>query len=138
MTPENRFNSLFMYYGAKHKVDWFLLWRQAKAESAFDPDAISHAGAAGLAQFMPKTWTWAKEMKWIPKHALRSNPEWSIKAQAAFMRWLLKRTKGCMQLALAAYNWGPGNVKRTFPKGNYDPKKVPTETRKYVKRIMGG
>jgi len=132
MNPEDRYDSLFKYYG---KDLWLLLKAQVKAESAFNKKAISRAGAKGLAQFMERTWEeWNKDENIF-------DPEESIKAQAKYMRYLLQNFNGNVRLALAAYNFGIGNVKRLvkahgtedwFILKNY----VPKETREYVERIM--
>ncbi|MGX6447192.1 transglycosylase SLT domain-containing protein, partial [Patulibacter sp. S7RM1-6] len=106
----------------RHKVSAALLAAQLRQESGFDPNARSDAGAQGIAQFMPGT---AAAM------GLRDpfDPEQAIDAQARLMSRLLRRF-GSVQLALAAYNAGEGNVTRyrgipPFP-----------ETRHYVATII--
>ena len=142
MRTEDKYDSLFQYYGWHSGVDWLMLKAQARAESDFDPRAISPAGARGLTQFMPATWEWAIEMKWIPASADIFNPEHSIQAQAANMDWLLKQFKGDSSRALAAYNWGIGNLRNAMRKapgakreeGNW-VEQLPEETQNYLKRI---
>lgn len=143
MHPQNRYDSLLQYYGERSGVDWRLLKAQMLAESAADPDAVSPAGALGLAQFMDRTWQeWRDGIPGIqeppPSHRLLDprDPEDAIRAQAAYMAWLLHQVGEDVPLALAAYNWGIGNVRRMFPTGGYDPAKVPGETRTYVARIL--
>ena len=79
-----------------------ILAAQLKAESDFNPNERSPAGALGIAQFMPGT---------ARTYGLKDpfDPEASIDAQAHFMHDLLRRF-GSVPLALAAYNAGPGRV----------------------------
>lgn len=117
-----RYMSLFVYYGAKYGVDPDLLFAQVRAESNFDPKAVSPAGAMGLAQFMKATWR-----EWGSGDPF--NPEESIKAQARYVSWLMKQFPGELEKVLGAYNWGIGNVHR---KGLA---RAPKETRDYIARI---
>lgn len=99
-----------------------LLAAQLQAESGFNPDAVSPAGAQGIAQFMPAT---ARAV------GLRDpfDPAQAIVAQAKLMSAHLRRF-GSIPLALAAYNAGPGAVERF---GGVPPF---AETRAYVARIL--
>ncbi len=99
-----------------------LLAAQLQAESGFDPQARSPAGALGIAQFMPGT---------ARTYGLADpfNPAAAIDAQAHLMHDLLARF-GKAELALAAYNAGPGAVERF---GGVPPY---PETRAYVARIV--
>lgn len=125
--------------------DAALLAAQVAQESAFDPEATSKAGARGLMQFMPQTWAWAVTMGWIPQGVPATDPRWSLQAGVSFMRWLLARYKGHaspMELALAAYNAGPGTVdKAVKATGRSDWEGVkaalPSESRDYVPKILG-
>lgn len=103
-----------------------LLARQLHQESAYKPAVIqgkqkSATGAIGIAQFMPAT---AKEFGIDP-----TNPWQSIDAAGKYMRQLYNRF-GTWQLALAAYNWGMGNVARN------GIAKAPTETQNYFTKIL--
>lgn len=100
-----------------------LLAAQLYAESNFNPYARSHAGAQGIAQFMPGT---------AAAYGLRNpfDAEAAINAQARLMRDLLRQF-GAVPLALAAYNAGPGAVQRCGCPGPY------AETRAYVAKILG-
>ena len=131
MDKQNRYDSLFQYYGAEYSIDWRLLKCQAIQESGLDPDARSEVGALGLMQFMPHTWNeWADGKPGIynlPIRELRGfkhpqDPEDSICSGAAYMRWLMDRFSSkdvdIIPMALAAYNWGIGNVLRA--KHDYD------------------
>jgi hypothetical protein len=106
--------------------------RQIETESGFDPQAVSPAGAGGMAQIMPAT---ARQPGFgvtpISDEA-RFDPEASLDFGARYMRALLDRYDGDYNRALAAYNAGPGTVDRAGG--------IPdiTETQNYVNRIMGG
>ncbi len=102
-----------------------LFARQIKQESNFNPAAVnSRSGAQGIAQFMPATWAeWGRGGDVFDAFA-------SIDAQGRYMRWLYER-HGEWKLALAAYNWGTGNVAR---KGLGA---APPETVAYVDDIVG-
>lgn len=139
MRPRDRYDSLIQFYAEEHRVDWRLLKAQMLAESDADPDAISPAGAIGLAQFMHGTWLewWdgTAGIQGVPRWD-RTNPEASIRSQAAYMRWLLNYFDGRLRCALAAYNWGVGRLRRlTAGGGELDESKLPSETRAYLARI---
>lgn len=101
-----------------------LLGAQLKAESNFNPKAVSGAGAAGLAQFMPAT-----GLAYGLSPAERFDPAKAIDAQAHLMHDLLRQF-GSVPLALAAYNAGPGNVS-----GCMCIPPIP-ETQGYVQKIL--
>jgi soluble lytic murein transglycosylase-like protein len=127
MKQEDRYDSLFIWYANENDItDWKLLKAQVKAESAFDPLALSMAGASGLAQFMPNTFR-----EWSDKAGIHMpnpyNPEHAIACQSMYMRWLMDQFPGDIDKALAAYNFGIGNVKLHRP--------YPKETTDYVARI---
>jgi Transglycosylase SLT domain/D-alanyl-D-alanine carboxypeptidase len=108
---------------ARWGVSAGLLAAQLAAESNFDPDAVSPAGAQGIAQFMPAT---------AAAYGLRDpfDPEAAIDAQAHLMSDLLERFAS-IPLALAAYNAGPGAVAACTCVPAYP------ETQAYVARILG-
>lgn len=106
----------------KHGLPQGLLKRVAGAESSFDPKARSKKGARGLMQIMPAT---AKELGVDP-----DDPDQAIPAAAEYLARYMKRF-GSVKAALAAYNWGPGNVEK------HGLKKLPAETTKYINRVMG-
>jgi soluble lytic murein transglycosylase-like protein len=127
MKSADRYDSLIQFYAEGAGLDWKLLKAQIRAESAFDPNAISSVGAEGLAQFMPATFReYAQKLHLQNPSAF--NPEHVIACQAIYMKWLLGQFGGDPVHALAAYNFGIGRVKRGDP--------WPEETRQYVKKIM--
>lgn len=108
--------------GTRWNVSPALLAAQLMAESAFDPNAGSPAGAQGIAQFMPST---------AAAYGLDDpfDPVAAIDAQAHLMSDLLRQF-GSPELALAAYNAGPGAVEPCNCVPDYP------ETRAYVSRIL--
>jgi len=93
------------------------------AESAFQASAISKRGAIGLMQLMPNT----ASMLGISDPL---SPEQNIQGGSTYLASLLKQYNGDLTLSLAAYNAGPGNVRRH--------KGVPpfAETQAYIKRVL--
>jgi hypothetical protein len=107
----------------KYGLDPDMFVRQIQAESAFNPAAVSSAGAIGLGQLMPAT---AKELGVDP-----TDPAQNLEGAARYMRQQLDRF-GDPALALAAYNAGPSRVAKANGIPNI------TETQNYVAKILGG
>jgi|TARA_Y100000310_G_scaffold136910_1_gene135803 soluble lytic murein transglycosylase-like protein len=155
MDVRDRYDSLFQYYAALEGVDWQLLKAQAIAESGLNPDAESPVGATGLSQFMRRTWEeWGDGTPGIQDPPPGDmvlldprDPEDAIRAQAAYMGWLLKCFGGAITPALASYNWGIGRVRREIEFDAGGPawldgpsppwlERAPSETRGYVAKIL--
>jgi soluble lytic murein transglycosylase-like protein len=109
----------------QHDIPARFLTRLIWQESRFRVTAVSHAGAQGIAQFMPATAAERDlEDPFDPRQAV---------AAAASLLSSLERRFGNLGLAAAAYNAGPGRVSAWLAKR----KRLPAETRHYVKAITG-
>ncbi|OAI16273.1 hypothetical protein A1507_12000 [Methylomonas koyamae] len=101
-----------------------LLARMGAVESTFDPHAESEKGAKGIMQLMPDT----ADRFGVTN---REDPEQAIDGAGQYMRFLIDRYHGNLELAVAAYNAGEGNVDKY--------KGIPPfrETEKYVRDVLG-
>lgn len=117
-----RFEPLIATTAEEHGVRPDLVRAVIQAESAFDPLARSHKGAMGLMQLMPAT---AAELGVSDPY----DPEQNIRGGVAYLKSLLVQYSDDEELALAAYNAGPGAVDR------YDGVPPYRETRQYIARI---
>ena len=123
--PARAYDALIDEAAALHNLEPALIRAVIRAESRFDPNAVSRAGAMGLMQLMPRV---VEELG----VANAFDPHENIMAGARLLRRLLDHHRGNVSLALASYNAGPGAVAHH---GN----RVPPfrETRRYVKQITG-
>jgi soluble lytic murein transglycosylase-like protein len=116
-------NEMLNAAGKEHNVDVDLLASVVKAESGGNARAVSHAGAQGLMQLMPRTATD------LGVHD-SFQPEQNVRGGTAYLDALLTRYSNNLALALAAYNAGPEAVDRYHGIPPY------YETRVYVARVI--
>jgi hypothetical protein len=117
----------------KHGVDPLLVRSIVKQESGGKNDARSHAGAAGLMQLMPNT------ARGLGVHN-SYDPAQNVEGGTKYISQMIKMFDGNVPVALAAYNWGPGNMQRLIKRtGTTDINQLmphlPAETRGYVTNI---
>lgn len=130
-------------YAEEFSLEKELVYAIIRTESKFDPYAVSNTGAKGLMQMQEET---AKDC--IRELKLKNvkvqdllEPEFNIRLGCYYFSKLLKRYQGNQDLAIAAYNGGPGNVEKWLKNENYTNEKgelvhIPfPETRNYVKRV---
>jgi len=139
------FNEMFQYYlsggnvdgamrqvieaeidsaAARHNIDPSLVRAVIRAESNYRHDAVSHAGAMGLMQLMPRT---AESLGVTNPFDISQN----IDGGTAYLRRMLDLFDQDLDLALAAYNAGQGNVRRH---GGIPPFR---ETQNFIPRVRG-
>lgn len=130
-----------------------ILLAVARAESNFKPDVTSPAGAMGLFQFVPSTFTWVLESIKGPykkaENADPYNPETSARCGAWYLKYLIRKYCNRQKepdyiLSLMAYNWGEGNLQKYL---RAEPDMVvlkselilnlPSETFKYIRKVIG-
>ncbi len=120
----SQFDALIVQAAQEAGVPPALVKAVAKAESGFNPGAVSPAGASGLMQLMPGT---ARGLGVTDPF----DPLQSLRGGARYLRAQLDRFGGDPSLALAAYNAGPGAVAKY---GGIPPY---AETQAYVPRVLG-
>ncbi len=119
-----KYDHLIQKYADIYNLDYSLIKAVIRAESGYNPKAVSKKGAMGLMQLMPETAS-------LFECENPFDPESNIRTGIKYLKYLLNYFKGNLELALAAYNAGPKNV----IKYNYS---VPPfqETKSYVKKVM--
>ena len=114
-------DNIILRMADQYGVDPSLIKAVISVESNGNPRAVSRAGAQGLMQLMPKT---AAELGVTDPF----DPVQNIEAGTRYLSRLLDRYQGNQKLALAAYNWGLGNLEK-------NPSSMPKETRNYIVRV---
>ena len=125
-----KYDSLINASAIQAGIDPGILYRLLYRESRFREDIISGAvkspaGALGIAQFMPAT-----AVQWLGSAEAALDPNRAIPGAARYLKYLQTYFGGDMVKAVAAYNWGMGNVQ------NKGLANAPAETRQYVRAIL--
>lgn len=121
---KKKYTPLIAKAARKYKVSEKLLHAVILAESAYNPNAVSSAGAVGLMQLMPAT---------ARRYGVtnRNDPKQNISGGTRYLRDLLKMFNSNLTLAVAGYNAGEGAVRK------YNNKIPPyRETQNYVKKVL--
>lgn len=129
-------------YSEQYGVEENLIYALIKAESNFNPNAVSHQNAKGLMQLMDSTAEdLAKKCKINLKDKYILDPDVNIQLGTQYLASLLNKYE-CVEVALAAYNAGSGNVDKWIKDGiikadGSDIENIPyKETNTYVRKIM--
>jgi len=145
MAVNMRFPVRYMYIIEANAgdIDPSIILAVIMAESSFRPHAQSHAGAQGLMQLMPTTAEWVAQLMgktdFDPETIWK--PEVNIAMGSFYLNWLKRYYQGNLNLAIAAYNAGLGNVNRWLadPELSSDGQTLDaipfSETRNYVERV---
>ena len=120
---DHQYDHIIRMLCREHQMDFSLVKAVIKAESAFNPRAVSRKGARGLMQLMPDT---ARDLCVDDPF----DPYDNLQGGVRYLRQMLDTFNGNVTLAVAAYNAGPGAVR--------DSNAVPPypETRTYVRRVL--
>lgn len=137
-------------------LDWndindrrLLLDAQLRAESGYNPNVTSPAGAQGIAQFMPSTWADYQKKGWVPKDKTPYDVDAALQGQRKYMermfgKDLVQKADSATQtkMALASYNAGYGRVLDAYKKAEKsgNPQEwtqyLPNETINYIDKIL--
>ena len=123
------FEALFNTADTRHALPPGTMRALTFAESAFNPKAKSSKGAEGLTQLMPGT---ARDLGVTD----RKDPAQSVAGGAKYLRQQVDEF-GSLELGLAAFNWGPENLRKHMRKGG-TLATAPKEVRDYVAKVIGG
>ncbi|MFA5516212.1 MAG: lytic transglycosylase domain-containing protein [Desulfuromonadales bacterium] len=118
----NTVGDIIRRYSSMFNLEEALIRAVIKAESNYNPRALSKKGAMGFMQLIPET---ARDMQVTNPF----NPEDNIRGGSRYLRMMLNQFNDDLELALAAYNAGPATVRRY---GGIPPFE---ETKTYVERV---
>jgi len=120
----NQYDSLISEFSKKYQVDFALIKAIIRAESGFNPAAVSRKGARGLMQLMPET---ASRLNVSNSF----NPRENIEGGVRYFKYLLSLFNDDLRLSLAAYNAGENIVAEVRSIPPY------RETMDYVRKVLG-
>ena len=142
-TYPRKYEEFVVKYAAEYGLPEKLIYSVIKTESDFDPSAVSHATppALGLMQLTEETYEWvASKLKESPSAFDIYDPDTNIRYGTWYLSYLYGRFES-LDVALAAYNAGPGNVSKWLGDSEYSSDGetldyIPfKETRNYVKKV---
>ncbi len=135
-SPTVPYKDIFVREAARIDVPWTLLAAIAKYESEFNSKALSSAGARGLMQFMPATWTMMTEGEgWTAADVWDADKNvWAAASYISYLRQMFWDTslteRQIVEKIVCAYCFGPGNVKR------YGVAGAPSSVKRYTADIL--
>ena len=138
------YKGLIKKYSKEYNLDPYLIAAIINVESNFNKNAISSKDARGLMQIIPKTGEWAASKLGIENFTveLLFEPETNIRIGTWYLDMLKKEFGDNIQLILAAYNGGSGNVNKWLQNEEYckdgkELKKIPfKETEQYIEKVL--
>ncbi|HEY3315176.1 MAG TPA: lytic transglycosylase domain-containing protein [Bacillota bacterium] len=138
------YRDLIDAYSATHDLDPYLVASLIRAESKFNPRAVSKRGAVGLMQIMPDTASWAAGRLGLDDFDLQNlnDPDMNIRIGTWYFSTLRDEFGGDTVLALAAYNGGIRNVQNWVAEKRLKPGDVKIdaipfgETRMFVRGVL--
>lgn len=130
LTQKEQIQNAVKKASRKYGVDENLIKAVIKAESNFNPNVVSCAGAKGLMQIMPSNF---KSLGISNPFDIYQNVEGGTK----LLKEYIDRYDGDIQMALMAYNGGPTRMKNRGVTSIEHIYKMPKETQNYVKKVMG-
>lgn len=138
-----KFSESVERYSSEYGVEKELIYAVIRTESSFKPDAVSSAGALGLAQITPETMEWLQtKLGERGSEIDLFDPETSVKYGTFLLGYLLNEFKN-RDVALAAYHAGRGRVGKWLGNSELSPDgktldKIPApETARYVRKVNG-
>lgn len=121
--PSSDLLEIIERHATVRRLDPLLVRAVIQIESGYDPVAVSHKGAMGLMQLMPRT---AAQLEVADPF----DPEANVRGGTEYLRLMLDVFEDDLTLALAGYNAGPEAVRR------YDGVPPYAETREYLRRVL--
>ena len=139
-----KYQALVEKYAAQYQIDDTWVYAMIKAESNFDPRAISHKDARGLMQISLTTGQWAADTLHIENYTeeMLFDPEINIQIGCWYTNLLYRQFHENMETVLAAYNGGSGNVQKWLSNPEYSQDGITLsaipfgETKRYVKKVV--
>jgi soluble lytic murein transglycosylase len=138
-----KFKDYVFKYSMENNLDPYLVFAVIKVESSFNPRALSPRNARGLMQLTEKTAVWGAESIKIKDFSVNSlfDPEINIRLGCWYLNRLMEEFDGDIDLVIAAYNAGSGNVSKWLKDRNYSSSginldRIPfRETENYVRKV---
>jgi len=138
------YSDLIEKYAVEYEIDPYLVASIMKNESKFNPNAVSRKDAKGLMQIAPVTGEWAAEKLNIENYSedMLFDPELNIKMGVWYLNVLKYEFSNNMELMIAGYNAGNGNVKKWLNNPEYSKDgetldEIPfNETKIYQRKVL--
>jgi len=138
-----KYKDIVFKYAMEFEIDPYLVFAIMKAESSFNPKAVSKKGAVGLMQIAETTGKWGARSLNLDNFSADDlyDPDINIRIGCWYLNRLMKEFDNELELVIAAYNGGSGNVSEWLKNRDYSSSgknldKIPfKETERYLKRV---